>query len=114
MDSAGDREDGLIHLNLLMHERLIRLIGARELEGISVVRLSARDPRDDVGTGDPVCFSEIGRRPLCGMVGVGVVKADDIFTFLTTLALEPPETRDDVLGRFWADRKAAPGAFKPE
>ena len=50
---------------------------------------------DDVGAAEPVGFGEVGGRPLGGVVGVGVVEADDVEAAVAGLALRG----DEFLGR---------------
>ncbi len=53
---------------------------------------------DDVGAAEPVGFGEVGGGPLGGVVGVGVVEADDVEAGLAGLALGGDEfLRGDVV-----------------
>ena len=45
--------------------------------GVSGRGPAVRDFGDDVAAGQPVGFGEVGGRPVCGVIGVGVVEAGD-------------------------------------
>src|SRR3954470_7571179 len=83
LDSRKTRAGGPARLhsqNLLVHELFVFFRAAGESEGIRHVRFALGDTGDDVGAADPMGFGEIGLRPAWRMVGMGVVKADNVET----------------------------------
>ena len=52
---------------------------------------------DDVGAAKPVGLGKVGFGPLCRMVGMGVIKADDVQLPLACLALDV----DQLLRAIW-------------
>src|SRR4030095_6906110 len=76
------RQHGLCwraHFHSFISESLIALIGSRQFEGIGDVCLALGYARDDIGAADPMCFGQVGLRPLRGVVGGRVIKTDDVF-----------------------------------
>jgi hypothetical protein len=71
-----------------IHEPLILFGGAFQREGIRQDRFAFFYTGDYVGTAVPVGFGEVGFGPLGGVVGVGMVEADDVFSALAGLALD--------------------------
>jgi hypothetical protein len=88
MDLRGDL-DGFVE------ELFVLLGGAGEEEGVGDGGLAVLDGGDDVAAADPVGFGEVGLRPPRGVVGVGVVEADDVQRKAAGLALDA----DQLLGR---------------
>src|SRR6185312_17544074 len=43
---------------------------------------------DYIGAAEPVGFGKIGLRPLCRVIGMRVIEADDVFSALAALALD--------------------------
>src|SRR6266478_454700 len=76
------------NFNLLIRQLLIILVCAGQFERISQRSLALFDAGDDVGAAKPVGFSEVGGRPLRGVVGMGVVEADDVLFALAAFALD--------------------------
>src|SRR5215472_6031967 len=68
-------------------EALVVFGGAGEEEGVGVGGVAYGDGGDDVGAAEPVGFGEVGVGPLRGVVGVGVVEADDVEALVAGLAL---------------------------
>ena len=81
------KDCGLFDGDGLRVEALVVFGGAGEEEGVGGVALPFGDGGDDVGAAEPVGFGEVGRRPLRGVVGVGVVEADDVEAAVAGLAL---------------------------
>src|ERR1035441_3929407 len=114
--AAGKRTkvSALHEPDLLVLEFLIGFIGAHQFERIGDRRLTFPHAGDHVGTAKPVRFRQIGDRPLRGVVGVGVIEADDILAALAALALNADEFPGidvvAVVGRVRARVAAAGGA----
>src|ERR1700679_1673161 len=81
-DGRGD-----VDLNGLVHELFVVFAGAAQQERVGECGFSLLDAGDDVRAAEPVGFGEVGLGPLRGMVGVRVVKADDVQAEATRLAL---------------------------
>ena len=64
--------------NFLFNQFLVFLQLSQENEGGRLSGFTFFDSHDHVGAPDPVGFFEVGRRPVRRMVGMGVVKADDV------------------------------------
>ncbi len=52
------------------------------------IRFALSHPGDHVGTPDPVCFGQVGLRPLRGVIRVRMIKADDVFVACASFALD--------------------------
>ena len=74
--------------DFIVDELLVALVGSGKFERIRNRRLALFHAGDDVGAAEPVGFGQIGLRPAGGMVGVGMVEADDVFTTLAAFALD--------------------------
>src|SRR5277367_811452 len=72
-------------LNLFIKKGFIVFARSCEQEGVCLLRDAAGDCGDDVRAAEPVCFGEIGLRPLCRMVRMRVVEADDVEPALASL-----------------------------
>src|SRR5579864_2337299 len=101
------------YIDWLIRERLVSFIGARKLKRVRHVRFALGHTRNDVRAADPVRFLEVGLRPLRGMIGMGVIEADDVLVALARLALDANEFLGinviAVLGRIGAGVAAAGG-----
>ena len=85
-------------LEFLIKQSFVILISAGEFERIRYRRFSFLHAGDHVRAAEPVGFGEIGWRPLGGMVGMGVVEADDIFSAVAAFALDANQfARIDVV-----------------
>ena len=81
-ETAAAAAGGLSDLDGLVGEGFVFFAGAGEEEAVGDLGgaggLVAVDGGDDVGAAEPVGFGEVGGGPLGGVVGVGVVEADDV------------------------------------
>ena len=59
-----------------------------EFEGVRERGLPFFHAGDDVGAAEPVGLGQVGRRPLGGMVRMGMVEADDVFAALAAFTLD--------------------------
>ena len=81
-----------------MNEGFVFFAGADEEEAVGDLGGAVGDGGDDVGAAEPVGFGEVGGGPLGGVVGVGVVEADDVEAELAAFALGGDELlRRDVV-----------------
>src|ERR1035438_2400266 len=107
--------NGLCERYLLVHELLVGLVAAGQFKRGRYGGFALLDAGDYVGAAHPVSFGEIGGRPLGGMIGMGVVEADDIFSALAAFALNADQLfRIDlvaVVGRIVAHVSAAGGTI---
>src|SRR5579872_1479079 len=78
----------LCNLNLFVKEALVVLVGAGKFKRVGNGRLTLLHAGDDVGAADPVGLGEVGRRPLGGMVGVGMIEADDVLAAAAAFTLD--------------------------
>src|SRR5580704_8186107 len=76
------------NFNLLIHQFLVVLVASGELERIGQHSFTLLYTRNHIRTSEPVCFREIGLRPLSRMVGMRVVKPDDVLAALAALPLD--------------------------
>ena len=58
------------------------------MEGVAIFGFAFGYSCDEVGAAQPVGFSEVGGGPLGGVVGVGVVEADDVVLVAAGFALD--------------------------
>ena len=72
----------------LVYELLIFFSGSGQKKRICNRSGAFWNARDDVGTSHPVRFCEISLRPLCGMIGMRVVKANDVQVAPSCLPLD--------------------------
>ena len=70
----------LADLDLLWLELLVIFPYAGEVERPGVGGRSLGDACDDVGTAEPMGFRQVGGRPMCWMVRVGVVEAENFLS----------------------------------
>jgi hypothetical protein len=90
------------HFDFFVDEGLVGFEGAGEFEGVGEIGFALGDAGDDVRTADPVGFFEVGLRPLRGVVGVGMVEADDVFAAFAGQALDADEFFGiDVVAVLW-------------
>ena len=78
----------LCDFNFFVEEALVVLVGAGEFERVGDGRLTLFHAGDDVGAADPVGLGEVGRRPLGGMVGMGMIEAHDVLAAAPAFALD--------------------------
>jgi len=78
----------LCDFNFFVEEALIVLVGAGQFERVGHGRLTLLHAGDDVGAADPVGLGEVGRGPLGGMVGMGMIEADDVLAAATAFTLD--------------------------
>ena len=86
------------HFDFFVHESFVRFVISSEFERVRDVSFALCHACDHVGAADPVGFSEVGLGPLCRMVGMGVVEADNIFVACAAFPLDADELlRIDVV-----------------
>src|SRR5258708_6263537 len=73
--------------DLLIDELLVRLVCSCQRKRVRERGLALLHAGDDVRAADPVGFGEICGRPAGGMIGVGMVEADNVFAAFTAFAL---------------------------
>ena len=73
--------------NRLIHQLLVALICPGQLEGIRGYCLTLLYAGDHIGAAEPVGFLQVGLRPAGGMVGMGMIEADNLFIALAAFAL---------------------------
>src|ERR1019366_1874092 len=78
-----------IDFDWLVYQALVGFIGARQFEGVRQYCLPFFHAGYDVGANKPVVLGEVGLRPPGGVVGMGVVEADDVLASLAAFALDP-------------------------
>src|ERR1039457_334143 len=78
----------IVDLDGFLLEALVFLGGAGQQEGVGHRGLALGDTRNDIATAEPVGFGKVGGRPLCRVVGVGVVKAGDVQPLAARLPLD--------------------------
>ena len=81
----------VLELNDLRLEALVFFGAAGEEEGVGDGGFSLDDLGDDVAAAEPMGFGQVGCGPLCGVVGGGMVEADDVFAALAAFALDADE-----------------------
>src|SRR6266481_7624282 len=98
-DASGKLSD---HTHLLVHKFLVGLVAANQFERIRNCRLALIHTRDHVRAAEPVGFRQVGGRPLRGMVGMGVIEADDVLAVLAAFALNADELSGiDLVAVLW-------------
>src|SRR6476620_9245657 len=85
--ARGPAPHGLRHVNLLVHKFLIVLVYSPELKGICQLRFALLHAGDDVGAANPMSLREIGLRPVRRMIGMGMIKTNDVLASLTPFTL---------------------------
>src|SRR5579872_1926488 len=91
IELAGD-------LDRLAFETLVVFGGSGEAEGVRLAGRAVFDGSDEVAAADPVSLGEVGGRPAGGVIGMGMVEADDVETALAAGALDADELlRSDVV-----------------
>src|SRR5580700_3535254 len=92
----------LADLNLLLSERLIMLAAPTQLKRIRHRRFAFLYTRDHVGATEPVGLGQVGLRPLGRMIGMRVIKTDNVFAALSALPLNANEfSWIDVVTVLW-------------
>jgi hypothetical protein len=79
------------YFSLFIHKFFLTLIAAHKLKRIRNRRHTLFHARNHVGTSKPVCFCQIGDRPLRWMIRMRVIEANDILAALATFALNANE-----------------------
>src|ERR1700686_2980363 len=90
------------HFTGLIHEFLVALVDAGKFERIGNPSRAILHARDHVGTSKPMRFRKIRYRPTRGMIRMGVIEANNIFTAFASLALNADQLlRVDVISIVW-------------
>src|SRR5262245_29200986 len=89
--SVRPKQSFLDYFNSFIHQLLIALIRACQFEGICQHRFAFFHAGDHIRAAEPVGFGEVGLRPLRRMIGVRMVKADDVLVALAGLTLDVHE-----------------------
>src|SRR5580698_3441748 len=81
-------EAGLINSYFFIYKLFVILLGSGQFERIGDRSFSFFHASDYVGAADPVSFGEVGLGPLCRVIGMRMVEADNVFAALASLALD--------------------------
>src|SRR4051812_13573384 len=78
----------LADLDFFVDQALVGFVAAGQFEGVRQDSFSVFHTCDHVGAAEPVSFGEVGLRPFRGMVGVGMVEADNVFSAFAAFTLD--------------------------
>src|SRR5437762_1377854 len=99
------------HINLLVHKLFIVLVYSRELKRIRRHRFALLHAGDDIGATNPMRLREIASRPARRMIGMRVIKPDNIFTSLPSFPLNTDQlARINVVTVLWRVRASISAA----
>ena len=100
-------------LDRLIDKLFIRFLGAGQFKRVRDRGFSLIHAGDDIRAADPMRFGKISRRPMRGMIRMGMIEADEVFSALPAFALDSHELAGidvvPVLGRVGARVAAARG-----
>lgn len=80
--------ESLGNVDLLVLQSLVRFVRPSQFKGVGDGGLTLLHAGDDIGAADPVGLFVIGFRPLGGMIGMGMVETDDVFSAVAAFALD--------------------------
>ena len=90
------------HFGLLICQLLVALVGSRQFKRIRQHGFALLHAGDHVGAAKPVGLSQVRDRPLRGMIGMGMVEADNVFAALAAFALNANQFFGiDVVAIMW-------------